>query len=384
MKNNQHFLLKYDMSMSAEADQAEILIYSQITSRKYNPEAPEVTAIDFDKMIKDAKAKGAKKLHLRINSPGGVVYQAVAMRAMLMTSGFDEITASIEGLCASAATLLVCVPGLKATIAEGSSFMIHNPSSIVWGTAKDLRHEADVLEKIEKDCHGIYADRTGKSEDEIKAMMDKETWMTAKEAVKAGFCDKLLEGAQAVACVTEEQMTAMQTLYQHTPEMAVQQPTPTLFPTPTVSNTDGDSTAAPVPENTNDPKEVPEMEIKDITMEQLRSENPELLNAVIQQERQRVQDIDDLTLPGYEQMAADAKAKGTSAMEFQKAIVKAQREKGGAFMAARQQETKDAANVKGEEPKDDKGGSDEAEMKAFLAEMSGYAQQNSAGGSNMY
>lgn len=377
MKNN-HFVLRYDMNMSAEADRAEIMIYSQIVSQKYKPEDPQVTALDFDKMIKDAKAKGAKKLHMRINSPGGSVYQAVAMRAMLISSGFEEITASIEGLCASAATLLVCIPGLKSTIAEGSSFMIHNPSGIVWGTAKDLRHEAEVLEKIEKDCHGIYASQTGKTEDEIKDMMDKETWLTAKEAVKAGFCAKLLEGVQTAACVTEEQMTAMQALYQHAPEMAVEQPEPT----PTVSNTDEVSTAAPVTENNCNPKEEPNMDLKSATMEQLRQENPDLLNEAIMAERQRVQDIDDLTLPGYEQMAAEAKRNGTSAMEFQKSIVKAQREKGGAYMAARQQETKPATQVPGSEPGDAK--TAEEEMKAFVAEMTGYAKELGEGNTTMY
>lgn len=380
MKNNQHFLLRYDMNMSAESEQAEIMIYSEIVRQKDNPDSPQVTALDFDKMLKDAKANGAKKLHMHINSPGGHVFQTVAMRTMLINSGFEEITASIEGLCASAATLLVCIPGLKSTIAEGSSFMIHNPSGIVLGTAKDLRHEAEKLEKIEKSCRSIYASHTGKSEDEIKEMMDKETWMTAKEAVKAGFCTKVLDGIQAAACVTEEQMSAMQTLYQHTPEMAVQQPvTP---PTPTVSSTDEVSTAAPVTENNNNPKEEPNMDLKSVTMEQLRAENPGIVDEIVMTERQRVQDIDDLTLPGYEQMAAEAKTNGTSAIDFQKAIVKAQREKGGAFMAARQQETQPAAQVPGSEPGNTN--TDEEEMKAFLAEMSGYAKENASVGNGMH
>ena len=376
MKNNR-FLLRYDMNMSAQEEKAEIMVYSQIVSKKYKPEDPEVTALDFDKMLKEAKAKGATKLHVRINSPGGNVYQAVAMRAMMISGGFEEITASIEGLCASAATLLVCIPGLKATIADGSSFMIHNPVGMAWGTAKELRHEADMLEKIENECHGIYADRTGKSEDEIKTMMDKETWLTAKEAVEAGFCDALLEGVQAAACVTEEQMAAMQTLYQHTPEMAVQQPEPT----PIVSPTDEVSTAAPVTENKTNQEEH-NMEIKDITMEQLHHDNPALMEEIVKAERQRVQDIDDLTLPGYEQMAAEAKRNGTSAFDFQKAIVKAQREKGGAFMAARQQETQAAAQVAGSEPGN--GEASEEEMKAFLAEMSGYANESASVGNGMY
>lgn len=377
MPNRNRFILRYDMEMAAEAAQAEVMIYSQIVSRKYKPEDPEVTAIDFDKMLKDAKAKGATKLHLRINSPGGSVYQAVAMRTMLLGGGFEEITASIEGLCASAATLLTCVPGMKVSIAEGSSYMIHNPSGIVWGTAADLRHEADVLEKMEKDCHGIYAKRSGKGEDEIKAMMDKETWMTAKEAVEAGFCDVLLEGAQAVACVTEEQLATMQSMYRHMPEMTAK---PQTNP---VSNTETETTAATVTENTSTQEEEHEMEIKDITMEQLQAENPELLNAAIAAERQRVQDIDDLTLPGYEQMAADAKRNGTSAMDFQKMVVKAQREKGATFMQQRQQETKPAASVQGGDP----GQHDmtaEEEIKAYAKEMSGYAAQAMANDGGMY
>lgn len=378
MPNRNRFILRYDMEMAAQAEQAEIMIYSQIVSRKYKPEDPEVTAIDFDKMLKDAKAKGATKLRMRINSPGGSVYQAVAMRTMLLSSGFDEITASIEGLCASAATLLTCVPGMKVSIAEGSSYMIHNPSGIVWGTAADLRHEADVLEKMEKDCHGIYAKRTGKGEDEIKTMMDKETWMTAKEAVEAGFCDALLDGVQAVACVTEEQLATMQLMYQHMPEMMAAKPENNP-----VSNTGTETTAATVTENTSTQEEEHEMEIKDITMEQLRQENPELLNAAIAAERQRVQDIDDLTLPGYEQMAAEAKRNGTSAMDFQKQIVKAQREKGTTFMQQRQQETAPAEGVQGGDP-GQHDMTDEDELKAYLKEMNAYAAQAKANDGGMY
>lgn len=370
MKNNR-FLLRYDLNMQAESKRAEIMIYSQITSRKYKPDDPEITAIDFDKMLKNAKSEGATKLHLRINSPGGNVYQAVAMRAMLLGGGFDEVTAGIEGLCASAATLLTSIPGMKVTIAEGSSFMIHNPSTIMWGTAADLRHEADVLEKMEKDFHGIYASRTGKSEDDIKAMMDKETWMTAKEAVEAGFCDALLDAPQAAACVTEEQLETMQAMYLHMPQMTAKPSEPTT--PPTVSNTGAGVTTEPVPENTNPPKEEMNMDPKDITMEQLRTENPDLLAQVVAAERQRVQDIDDLTMPGYEQMAAEAKRNGTSAMDFQKAVVKAQREKGPAFMAARQQEVAPAAQVMGGEPSDPK--TDADELAAYVKEMTAYAAQ---------
>ena len=124
------------------------------------------------------------------------------------------------------------------------------------------------------------------------------------------------------------------------------------------------------------------MDPKDITMEQLRTENPDLLAQVVAAERQRVQDIDDLTMPGYEQMAAEAKRNGTSAMDFQKAVVKAQREKGPAFMAARQQEVAPAAQVMGGEPGDGKTTADE--LAAFVKEMNAYAEQAGSGNGGMY
>ena len=377
MKNHERFVLRYDLNMSAGGDTAEIMVYSSIVSRKWREQDPEVTALDFDKIIKDAKAQGAKKLHIRINSPGGNVFQAVAMRAMLMNSGFDEITASIEGLCASAATLLTSLPGTKVTIAEGSSFMIHNPMTYAFGTSADLSHEAERMAKMEKDCHKIYAERSGKTEDEIKEMMDKETWMTASEAVKNGFCDNVLKAAQAVACVSEEQMNAMQAIYHNMPEMAVQQPK-----TAEVSNAGGDSANPAASENKSNQEES-NMEIKDITMDQLRAENPELLNQAIMAERQRVQDIDDLTMPGYEEMAAEAKKNGTTAMEFQKMVVKAQREKGKSFMQGRTEETKPAAQVEGG-ASDDHDGGDDAEMKAHLKEMEMYLKQARANSDGMY
>lgn len=97
------------------------------------------------------------------------------------------------------------------------------------------------------------------------------------------------------------------------------------------------------------------MEPKDITMEQLTAENPALLEqirqAAVNEERQRLDDIDALTMPGYEEMAAKAKANGTSAMDFQKELVAAMKQKGNDFLQNRQQETAPAQNVAGGEPK---------------------------------
>lgn len=127
------------------------------------------------------------------------------------------------------------------------------------------------------------------------------------------------------------------------------------------------------------------MEIKDLTAAQLASENPQLMasirEAAMQAERERMQDIDDLTTPGYEQMAAEAKKSGMSAMDFHKTVVKAQREKGAQFMQSRKGEVSQSAGVLG-------GASDghekeQAEMAAYAKEMAAYAKK-AGGGTGMY
>lgn len=106
MSEKNMFRFGYSLTQSAKPEEAEIMIYSDIVSWKWRAEDPAVTAKEFDKLLKEAKASGAKKLRLRLNCPGGSVEQAVAMKAMLNTSGFEEIHVDIEGMCASAATFL--------------------------------------------------------------------------------------------------------------------------------------------------------------------------------------------------------------------------------------------------------------------------------------
>ena len=113
---NEQYSIQF--TMKAEGEDAEVMVYSVITRYKWDED--DVTATDFDKQLKEAKKNGAKNLHIRINSPGGEVYSAVAMRSMVMNAGFDRVSVMIEGLCASAATLFATIPGAHVVIAEGS------------------------------------------------------------------------------------------------------------------------------------------------------------------------------------------------------------------------------------------------------------------------
>lgn len=371
--------LSYELNMQAESESAEIMIYGRITISKWDERSPDMTAMDFDKLLKEAKNNGAKKLQLRINSPGGNVYQAVAMRTMLLGAEFDEIKVSIEGLCASAATLLCCLPGAHVTISEGSSFMIHNPSTFEWGTAETFEKTAERLRTMENDFHGIYARRTGKSEDEIKELMDAETWMSAKEAVDAGFCNELIEEAEAAACVSMEAMDFMRSAYRKPPEMHA-----------TAINDVSNAAAQVTTANTeiNESEEEGTMENQTNTTAAAVEQTPATQNEIqdaVRMERERIRQINDRTPAGYEEMAAQAIENGVSYADFCTQLVeKMQADAGGnAYLNARMQETQAAANVRGAAAEDGNMTEDD-EITANAKEIAGYAKEMRAGMGGMF
>lgn len=139
--------------------------------------------------------KDAGTLNLRINSPGGDVFEARAIvEAIRRFEG--KTIAHIDSLAASAATSIALAAD-EVVIAKGAMFMIHNASGMVWGDKRDMRETADLLEKVEIDIVDGYTAKTGKTAPEIVAMMDAETWMTAEEAIANGFCDRMADTAKA-------------------------------------------------------------------------------------------------------------------------------------------------------------------------------------------
>ena len=104
MPKDKRFQFRFDVSESAGKDEAEIMLYSQIVSYKWSKDNDnEITAAEFDKALKQAKAAGRDRLRLRINSPGGSVSQAVAMKTMVENGGFSEVNIDIEGRHSSSA-----------------------------------------------------------------------------------------------------------------------------------------------------------------------------------------------------------------------------------------------------------------------------------------
>lgn len=391
------FKLSYNVKMSAdEEDTAEVMLYGEIVGdvpSYWNYFYPEdKNASLFKKAIDAVRKDGATKLLLRINSPGGVCTEAVAMRSILVNAGFDEINIRIEGLCASAATMLASLPGAHVTIAEGSEYMIHNPWCMACGNANDMEHTIERLRNIEQSTRSFYMARTGQPEEKIKDWMDEEKWFTAEQAVEYGFADEVLKAektneSEITACVSDREMAAMKSLYKAVPgniqvakkdpENGTEEPT-----TPTNNVSNGIPSGEPTEIKKENEEENP-MEPKDMTVEQLQEGNPDLIKQIrqsaIAEERARLDDIDALTLPGYEDMAAEAKADGTSAVDFQKSLVTAMKQKGTNFMQARQMETSPAKNVAGGAPS---GAREDEQLEKDIKDIAKYAELYSGDGTS--
>lgn len=147
-----------------------------------------IGAADF---VKELSALKGKPVALHINSPGGDVFDARAMATAIAAHG--DVTAHIDGLAASAATY-VATAAKKVLIADGSLFMVHNAWTFAYGNKHDLQETAALLDKIDDTIKGSYIAKTGKGADEITALMDAETWLTAAEAVENGFADEVIGG----------------------------------------------------------------------------------------------------------------------------------------------------------------------------------------------
>lgn len=370
----QQFSFAHEVKMSAE-NVAEVMVYSDIVSWKWRDDSNGVTAKEFDEALK--KVSGAKRLDVRINSAGGSVYQAVAMRTMLMQHKAEEKNVYIEGLCASAATLLACLPGAQVHMAQGSMYMIHNPSVCACGDAEELTKAAETLKKLEGSFYDIYTAQTGKDRAQVKNWMDAESWFTAEEAVEAGFADEITECAEAAALAPgDDALALMRQRYAHVPADMQAHHEPISHVPELVA---GEGT----PEHTPNEGEEKPMDIiqheKNAPQSAPQLNENEIRAQAVQAERERVAEIDALTDRGDPEMvsmAEKAKNDGTSSQEFFKAVVAKRNARPAAYLEERKNELAPAAGV-GNGPEDDQ------EEKKALNEVMDFAkryQAENAGG----
>lgn len=145
-----------------------------------------ISAADVSDVL-DALPESVTQIILRINSPGGEVFEAMSILNMLRAHK-ASVLGVVDGLAASAGSV-IAVGCDETVMSPGTTMMIHSPSSIAWGNAAEMRKTADVLDNIEESIISIYRDKAGESA--WGELLAAETWYTAQQAVETGLADRV-------------------------------------------------------------------------------------------------------------------------------------------------------------------------------------------------
>lgn len=154
--------------------------------------------ISAKQFAEDLSALGkVDKINVRINSPGGDVFQGLAIYNTLKRHP-ATVVVDIDGMALSIASV-IAMAGDEIRMAKNAMFMIHDPWAFSGGTAEDFRKQADLMDQVKENLVNTYSGRTGVEADSIADMMSDETWMQADEAKRQGFVDVVTEELQMAA-----------------------------------------------------------------------------------------------------------------------------------------------------------------------------------------
>lgn len=168
--------------MLVDKQSGEIFLYQPIGSDFFGE------GLTGESVILALDSLGGKRATVRINSPGGSVFEGIAIfNALKRYSGGVDVV--IDSLAASIASI-IALAGETRTSSKGSLWMIHRAMSFAFGNQDELGKALAMLETADKTLVGIYAEATGKDAAEIESLMSAETWFTADEAVDFGLATK--------------------------------------------------------------------------------------------------------------------------------------------------------------------------------------------------
>lgn len=187
--------------------EAEIFLYDFIGAD------PFFGGVSSNEFVRELRAINAPKILLRINSPGGDITEAVAIRTALQEHP-AEIETHVDGLAASSASWVGLV-GDKVIIAPHATMMIHEPWNIIAGDAEDMRKTAAELDLFGGEIAEMYVEKAAGTSDEWRARMREETWFTDQEAVDAGLADEI--AGQPADAAANRYDPAILAMYRNTP-----------------------------------------------------------------------------------------------------------------------------------------------------------------------
>lgn len=214
----------------------ELLIDKVIGEDEWRAWFGEETEVSSDDVRKALAAfpSGETEMRITIDSPGGDVFEGITIfniiRDFARNNPDVEITTYIQGMAASMASVIALAawsvnPRNDVIVEDNSIFMIHDAWGIVMGNENDMREGAEWFSKVDDMLRAVYVRRSGKSDDEIKAMMDSETWLWGDEIVEAGFADAIMDmpknddGIEGVALTKNERLVSAKAAFTKSQEL---------------------------------------------------------------------------------------------------------------------------------------------------------------------
>ena len=162
------------------ADEAELFLYDEIGGWG-------TLAEDF---IAELKAITAPKLRVRVSSPGGSVFEGIAL-ANALRAHPANVTVQVDGIAASIASVIAMAAD-RVVVQPQAMIMVHDASGVCLGNAQNMADMAALLDKISDNIADAYSEKAGGTRDEWRQVMKAETWYTAEEAVEAGLADEMM------------------------------------------------------------------------------------------------------------------------------------------------------------------------------------------------
>lgn len=299
----------WNVMKNDEEKSAELILYGSIGSDEYWDDIS-------DKAFKqDIENLGdVENITLHINSPGGSVFSAVAI-ANTLKNHKAKITANIDGLAASAATIITSACD-TVKMPKNALFMVHNPITFAYGNNQDMQKTLEMLNKVKNSIIETYLNKAKTDKETLSELMDNETWMSAEEAKEYGFVDEILDESVEKEVIENKliinNMAFDISRFKNFKEKKNQDPR--------IINISVNSTGSPeeIADKFRDilnSTENQKNEGGNMTLEELKNKFPELYNQIfnegkeagITKERERMREIDNLDVSNYSELVENAK-----------------------------------------------------------------------------
>ena len=299
----------WNVMKNDEEKSAELILYGSIGSDEYWDDIS-------DKAFKqDIENLGdVENIILHINSPGGSVFSAVAI-ANTLKNHKAKVTANIDGLAASAATIITSACDV-VRMQKNALFMIHNPITFAYGNNQEMQKTVKMLDKVKNSIIETYLSKTKADKKTLSELMDNETWMSAEEAKEYGFVDEILDESVEKEVIENKliinNMAFDISRFKNFKEKKNQEPRVINI---SVNSTESPEEIADKFRDILNSTENQKNEGGNMTLEELKNKFPELYNQIfnegkeagITKERERMREIDNLDVSNYSELVENAK-----------------------------------------------------------------------------